>query len=499
MKQALNGWLLGLASFGACMACSAPVQAAPAEACAPAPEQGLDLPAFRRAAQAYTALLPRPEAASALLLCLQRAQPELAETLMLHQRPLRAAGPHGAALERAFLHYVVNTAGPRLGPQPDADLERLAQAYRQALLLPARPDADTEAACEPPPWTLARLRCIGQKSNHQRYGRDDVVPVDLLPFDSAASGYATPAATWMSELAALAYWDADLIGQQLGRWGFARVAGLADAGTDTSGFIASRDQVLVISFRGTSGLQNFLTDGNIRRVPAPWAAGSVHEGFKHALDTVWPQIKTALGPPQAQRRDLWLTGHSLGAALAQLAALRLTREGYRVRQVYTFGTPRIGDQDFVADYDRQLGTQSFPHVNARDVVARVPPLALGFRAAAAGTTRLFPGPGHELRQQSLEAADAPEAGGDWRSRVLKSISKTTEFLPSALRPAALRSAAPAAPPTANLYGTSFQRGPLDDHGSAEYLFKLVCASIEVDLWPLEQRQSAAGAAPVPRR
>jgi hypothetical protein len=41
---------------------------------------------------------------------------------------------------------------------------------------------------------------------------------------------------------------------------------------------------------------------------------------------------------------------------------------------------------------------------------------------------------------------------------------------------------------------SFQRGPLDDHASFEYQFKLVCASIEYDLWPIENRQSSAGPA-----
>jgi len=88
---------------------------------------------------------------------------------------------------------------------------------------------------------------------------------------------------------------------------------------------------------------------------------------------------------------------------------------------------------------------------------------------------------------------------DWRGAALKSISKTTQFLPSALRPSALRTAQLAAPPAANLYSTTFQRGPLDDHGSFEYLFKLACATIEYDLWPIESRQSSAGPADATRR
>ena len=40
---------------------------------------------------------------------------------------------------------------------------------------------------------------------------------------------------------------------------------------------------------------------------------------------------------------------------------------------------------------------------------------------------------------------------------------------------------------------------VDDHGSFEYLFKLVCASIEYDLWPIENRQSSAPPADTTRR
>jgi triacylglycerol lipase len=468
-------------------------------ACDAMAQQALNLREFGKAFDAYANLLPHAEAASALLVCLQRGNRELAETLMLHQRRLRAPVRSDAVVEGAFLHYVINTNEPRLGEQETTDLERLARSYRRSLLLAAEPDVDAEAPCGPPPWTLSRLRCVGQSANHRRYGRDDVVPVDLLDFDASALAYSTPDATWMSEMSALAYWGPELIAEQLGRWGFARAAGIADLATDTSGFIATRGRVLVLSFRGTSGFKNFLTDGNIRRVRADWAEGTLHKGFKSALDAVWPQITSALGPPEAQQADIWLTGHSLGAALAQLAALRLTREGYRVRSVYTFGTPRIGDKDFVADYDRRLVAQSFPHVNARDVVTRVPPLALGFRATASTQIHMFTGPGHVMQELSGEPADGAEASADWRSVVLKSISKTTAFLPSALRPSALRKTQPAAPPTANLYATSFQRGPLDDHGSFEYLFKLVCASIEYDLWPIEIRQSSAKPVDATRR
>lgn len=483
-----HGLLSSISLACACLWLPVGSVAAQGVGCDAIAQQSLTLRAFHQTVESFASLQSQPAAASALLLCLQRANRELAETLMLFQRRLHAPVRNNAEVERAFLHYVINSNEPRLANNETADLERLARTYRQSLLLAAQPDADAIASCDPPPWTLPRLRCIGQRANRERYGRDDVVPVDLLEFGASAEGYSTRDATWMSEMSALAYWGSDLIGEQLRRWGYARIAEITDPATDTSGFMAVKDKILILSFRGTSGFKNFLSDGNIRRVRPDWASGMVHSGFKNALDTVWPQITSRLGPPAAQQKDVWLTGHSLGAALAQLAALRLTRAGYRVHRVYTFGTPRIGDQDFVADYDRRLSVQSFPHVNARDVVTRVPPAALGFHPAASAKTHQFPGPGHELKQQP---ADPSDALGDWRSLVSRSIDKTTAFLPSALRPRALRSTLPS-PSTANLYSARFERGPLDDHGSFEYMFKLVCASIEYDLWTIETRRSGEG-------
>jgi hypothetical protein len=157
-------------SFIVCIPCSAarfalvctlsglPAAAATAQgvACDAMAQQALNLRAFRKAVDAYANLLPQPEAASALLVCLQRGNRELAETLMLHQRRLRAPVRSDAVVEGAFLHYVINTNEPRLDEQETADLERLARSYRQSLLPAAEPDADAQASCDPPPWTDGR-------------------------------------------------------------------------------------------------------------------------------------------------------------------------------------------------------------------------------------------------------------------------------------------------------------------------------------------------------
>ena len=465
--------------------------AEPAIDCVAIAQKALDLQTFQQLVDAFAKLSAQPEAASGLLVCLRtNGNRELAETLLLHQLRLLDPKRSDADVESAFLHYVINTKNPKLADRSTADLAALARTYRSSLLQAAESESDAKNGGQyhSPPSTLKELRWNGQRANYQRYGRGDVVPVQLLKFDASAVGYSTLNATWMSEMSALAYWDSELTDKQLQGWGYSRVAEMVNPLTDTHAFLAAKDNVLVLSFRGTSGLKNFLTDVNARRVRADWLEGSVHDGFKSALDSVWPQIVSKMGPRGAQQKEIWLTGHSLGAALAQLAALRLTQEGYRVHNVYTFGTPRIGDSDFVADYDRRLGARTFPHVNHQDIVTRVPLVALGYLATAGANIREFPGAGHNMKASAGEPADDASQQGDWLSSVKQSIRKTTEFLPVALRPQVPVSAQPVAPSSFNTYSTSFKDGPLDDHGSYQYLFKLVCASIEYDLWPREERR-----------
>ncbi len=486
MHKTLRRGLILLAWVGVTCAHPGARAAVPPGECELLSQQTLNLRVFQNTVDRFASLLPQPAMASALLLCLQQGHRELAETLMLYQGRLQGGAGGAGEVESAFLHYVINTGKPRLAEQESADLNRLAASYRESLQFGPSIDEESLASCGGPPSTLSDLRCIGQRANRKRHGRDDVVPVRLLDFDVSGTGYSMLAATWMSELAALAYWDAPLVTPQLSRWGFERIAEFKDAGTETRAFLAARGGVLVLSFRGTSGFRNVVSDVRVRRVRVDWADGRLHEGFVSASDTVWLPILAALRAPHARGKDIWVTGHSLGAALAQLTALRLSKAGYRVRGVYTYGTPRVGDQDFAADYDRQLGAQSFPHVNARDVVARVPPVALGFRAAASASIRQFTGSGHEMRLQPGEPSETALSTGAWRDALMESIDKATDFLPNTLRPSALRQTAPAAPPRVNLYSTTFERGPLDEHGTSEYAFKLVCASIETQLWPAER-------------
>ncbi|WP_437585580.1 lipase family protein [Sorangium sp. So ce1000] len=206
-------------------------------------------------------------------------------------------------------------------------------------------------------------------------------------------------------------------------------------------------RVVVLSFRGTE-LRNVISWlGNINAKAEPFhALGYVHGGFYRPLLALWqtllPLLEAAMSgaslcevtqrwmdkyrcttlgaaasvPPRFDGKGgvgngsgapgspavepigtggalatkdqdgpaLYITGHSLGGALAVLAAARMYSESTlyekywkRLRGIYTFGQPMVGDQDFVRRFDPVFGRMLFRHVYKNDVVPRLPPRTAG--------------------------------------------------------------------------------------------------------------------------
>jgi triacylglycerol lipase len=169
-------------------------------------------------------------------------------------------------------------------------------------------------------------------------------------------------------------------------WGYELVGELGTDAGHTQYLIATSKDVAILAFRGTEPEQfaDWATDAECALVPCPWKPSlRVHQGFSKALETVWKPLNDRLRPVAGTERALWITGHSLGGALAVLAAHRFADESgaSRVAGVYTFGQPRCGDQAFKEDLERGLAGRLWRVVNNRDVVPRVPPAAMGYRHA----------------------------------------------------------------------------------------------------------------------
>jgi triacylglycerol lipase len=185
--------------------------------------------------------------------------------------------------------------------------------------------------------------------------------------------------------------------------------------TDTQVIIHDVGDMVIVAFRGSKEIEDWLTDFDVDRVAFP--VGAVHHGFSRAIRDIFDSLKSALQDPFARpvRPALYITGHSLGGALAVLAAFLLTQDGFDVQGVYTFGQPRVGDSLFCAAYDRQLGDRTFRIVNQADIVPRVPGLLLGYRHAG---QKYFISPFHkklELNPKfwALASADLFDISRDW--------------------------------------------------------------------------------------
>ncbi|CAM9555140.1 unnamed protein product [Pylaiella littoralis] len=101
----------------------------------------------------------------------------------------------------------------------------------------------------------------------------------------------------------------------------------------------------------------------------------VHAGFKKAYNSVKETLAAVVGSAIDGKPEEWhvyVTGHSLGGALATLAALDHMRRYPNANvTMYNFGSPRVGNRAFAQLYDSYVG-DSFRIVNNLDAVARMP-------------------------------------------------------------------------------------------------------------------------------
>ncbi|KAF0892976.1 hypothetical protein E2562_021278 [Oryza meyeriana var. granulata] len=181
---------------------------------------------------------------------------------------------------------------------------------------------------------------------------------------------------------------------------FEKICFLDNVSTDTQVAIwrDSSRRRLVVAFRGTeqSRWKDLQTD--LMLVPAglnpEMLSGDfkqeiqVHSGFLSAYDSVRNRIialvKYAIGyldEEDAENIPKWhvyVTGHSLGGALATLLALELsssqmTKSGVIFVTMYNFGSPRVGNRRFAEVYNAKV-KNSWRVVNHRDIIPTVPRL-----------------------------------------------------------------------------------------------------------------------------
>ncbi|HJK91963.1 MAG TPA: lipase family protein [Polyangiaceae bacterium LLY-WYZ-15_(1-7)] len=215
--------------------------------------------------------------------------------------------------------------------------------------------------------------------------------VEYAPAFEAFDAAAGPAdgADWtqaylLSVAAYLAYAQIPEVSQTAPDWGLtfhsSRVVNITPTfglGHSTQAYVFTTEDALIVSFEGTQTDLNPLdgsfdnadipTDASIQLLDLPGLCPrrclfgfcqpvcgvdvpEVHEGFWTAADVAFPEVLAHVDALSEGRR-VWVTGHSLGGALAMLTAFRLEREGVDVQGVQAFGAPLVGDMAFGGYYD----------------------------------------------------------------------------------------------------------------------------------------------------
>lgn len=189
---------------------------------------------------------------------------------------------------------------------------------------------------------------------------------DAIPTWRAA--YSDRTASLMARLAGLAYLDSPALAERLGPAGFTLAAAYDDG--LTQGFLAQSADFAALVFRGTSSQADWTVNLRARLTAVQTSGGRVvrlHAGFLEAFAGLEQKLRSDLESKVGPKLGLYIAGHSLGGALAQIAAAMLERDS--LAACYTFGAPRVGDGRF----DEVVKCPHYRVVNGWDLVTTLPP------------------------------------------------------------------------------------------------------------------------------
>jgi len=155
---------------------------------------------------------------------------------------------------------------------------------------------------------------------------------------------------------------------------------------DTSGCL--------LAFRGSATVESWIRDFSILKKSVQedfegcerhrFHGCRVHSGFLKIWKNVKAGVLKALDDvgctPYSGENHLYMTGHSLGAALANLAAFDLESSGFQIAKTYTFESPRIGNKAFADAFDTHFSSRIpvFRITHNADIIVHAPPRLMSY-------------------------------------------------------------------------------------------------------------------------
>lgn len=151
-----------------------------------------------------------------------------------------------------------------------------------------------------------------------------------------------------------------------------------DAKTSTYLYFGQMDNTYIIAYEGSQDLTDWMIDLEISKlIPYKnYPTAKVHYGFWQAYTSIRDKLYQSL--KQYNIANLFITGHSLGGALSTITALDIAEElGYSNISMINFGSPRVGNSDYVAIFQQYL-KDYYRITHGSDPIPRLPPTLLGF-------------------------------------------------------------------------------------------------------------------------
>ncbi|MEK4511335.1 lipase family protein [Paenibacillus sp. FSL K6-2524] len=143
---------------------------------------------------------------------------------------------------------------------------------------------------------------------------------------------------------------------------------------ESFGFILESPQEIIIAFRGTSSTPNWISNliASQKRIKYIKEDCLTHRGFTDIYSSARSEIISALSK-LSPSKTLYITGHSLGGALATLCAIDIAANThYTSPNLFTYGSPRVGDPAFAKVFSKYV-PNSYRIANPFDIVTHAPP------------------------------------------------------------------------------------------------------------------------------
>ncbi len=178
----------------------------------------------------------------------------------------------------------------------------------------------------------------------------------------------------LAQMSSISYATLPIAEQQYKNLGYSHVKYVDYEGAQC--YIVWNTDEMVICFRGTeprnwSDIKADLRAWLIKdeRI-APCLSGRVHKGFYFELKKIIDRIYISI-EQMRHNKKLYLTGHSLGGAIATIASGKIEN----VDLLCTFGAPRVGTRKYI----KNIKCKHLRFVNNNDVVPSVPPSLLFYK------------------------------------------------------------------------------------------------------------------------